>query len=61
MAYCKEGDKPRTVWPFSVIYSPFPEKKDDLHLVSVAGMVDVTCDDLTYDDLNQEYEIWDWD
>ena len=25
---------------------------EDLHLASVAGMVDITCDDLTYDDLN---------
>ena len=27
---------------------------EDLHLASVAGMVDITCDDLTYDDLNPE-------
>ena len=26
---------------------------DDLHLASVAGLVDITCDDLTCDDLNQ--------
>ena len=24
----------------------------DLHLASMAGMDDITCDDLTYDDLN---------
>ena len=27
---------------------------EDLHLGSVAGMVDITCDDLTYDDLNPD-------
>ena len=27
---------------------------EDLHLVSVAGMDDVSCDNLTYDDLNPE-------
>ena len=25
---------------------------EDQHLASVAGMADITCDDLTYDDLN---------
>ena len=30
--------------------------RDDQHLASLTGM-----DDLTYDDLNQECEIWDWD
>ena len=30
---------------------------DDLHLASVAGMYDITCEDLTYDDLNPECEI----
>ena len=30
---------------------------DDLHLMSVAGMDDITCDYLTYDDLNPESEI----
>ena len=30
---------------------------DDLHLASVAGMDDITCGDLTYDDLNQECVI----
>ena len=25
-----------------------------LHLATVAGMHDITCDDLSYDDLNQE-------
>ena len=30
---------------------------NDLHLASVAGMVDIICDDLTYDDLNPECEI----
>ena len=30
---------------------------DDLHIASVAGMDDITCDDLTYDDLNPECEI----
>ena len=33
---------------------------EDLHLVSVAGMNDIPCDDLTYDDLNQEcVRLWD--
>ena len=27
---------------------------EDLHLASVAGMDDITCDDLTYDDPNPE-------
>ena len=27
---------------------------EDLHLASMAGMVDITCDDITYDDLNPE-------
>ena len=27
---------------------------EDLHLMSVAGMDDIPCDDLIYDDLNQE-------
>ena len=30
---------------------------EDLYLASVAGMHYITCDDLTYDDLNQECEI----
>ena len=30
---------------------------EDLHLASVAGMDDITCDDQTYDYLNQECEI----
>ena len=30
---------------------------EDLHLSSVAGMDDITCDYLTYDDLNPECEI----
>ena len=30
---------------------------DDLHLASVAGMDNITCDHLTYDDLNQECEF----
>ena len=30
---------------------------DDLHLASVAGMDDKTCDELKYDDLNLECEI----
>ena len=30
---------------------------DYLCLASVAGMDDITCDDLIYDDLNPEYEI----
>ena len=34
---------------------------DVLHLASVAGMEDIICDYLTYDDLNPECEIWDWD
>ena len=29
---------------------------DDVHLASVAGTDDITCDDLTYDDLNPECE-----
>ena len=32
---------------------------EDLHLASVAGMDDIPCDDLTYDDINLECEIWD--
>ena len=31
--------------------------REDLHLASVAGMADIRCDDLTYDDLNPECEI----
>ena len=27
---------------------------DDIHLASLAGFDDIPCDDLTYDDLNQE-------
>ena len=27
---------------------------EDLHLASMAGMDDIICDDLTYDDLNPE-------
>ena len=30
---------------------------EDLHLASMAGMDDITCDDLTYDVLNPECEI----
>ena len=30
---------------------------DDQHLASVAGMDDIVCDDLIYDDLNPECEI----
>ena len=30
---------------------------DELHLASFTGMDDITCDDLTYDDLNPECEI----
>ena len=33
--------------------------RKDLHLPSVAGMADITCDDLTYDDLTQEcVRLW---
>ena len=33
---------------------------EDLYLASVAGMDNITCDDLIYDDLNQEYvRLWD--
>ena len=33
---------------------------EDLHLASVAGMDDILCDNLTYDDLNQEcVRLWD--
>ena len=33
---------------------------EDLHLASVAGMDDIPCDDLTYDDLNPERgRLWD--
>ena len=33
---------------------------EDLHLASVAGMDDIPCDDLTYDDLNPErVRLWD--
>ena len=31
--------------------------RDDLHLARVAGMDDITCDDLTYGDQNQECEM----
>ena len=31
--------------------------RDDLHLVSVAEMDDIICDDLAYDNLNPECEI----
>ena len=27
---------------------------EDLHLASIAGINDITCDDLTYDDLNPD-------
>ena len=27
---------------------------EDLHLASIAGMDDITCDDLPYDDLNPD-------
>ena len=30
---------------------------DGLHLASMAGMDDITCDDLTYDDPNPKCEI----
>ena len=30
---------------------------EDLHLASMAGMDDITCDELTYDDPNPECEI----
>ena len=30
---------------------------DGLHLASIAGMVDITRDDVTYNDPNQECEI----
>ena len=30
---------------------------DDQHLARVAGMDDITCDELTYDDPNQECKI----
>ena len=33
---------------------------EDLHFASVAGMDDIPCDDLTYDDLNPEcVRVWD--
>ena len=33
---------------------------EDLHLASVAGMDDILCDNLTYDDLNPEsVRLWD--
>ena len=32
---------------------------EELHLANVAGMDDITCDDLTYDDLNPEcVRLW---
>ena len=32
---------------------------EDIHLARVAGMDDIPCDDLTYDDLNQEcVSLW---
>ena len=30
---------------------------DDQHIASMAGMDDIPCDDLTYDDLNPKCEI----
>ena len=30
---------------------------DDLHLASVVRMDDITCDNITYDDLNPKCEI----
>ena len=33
---------------------------ENLHHASVAGMDDITCDNLTYNDLNLEYaRLWD--
>ena len=33
---------------------------EDLHLASVAGIDDIPCEDLTYDDLNPEcLRLWD--
>ena len=33
---------------------------EDLHVASVAGMDDITCDDLIYDDLSPEcVTLWD--
>ena len=33
---------------------------EDLHLASVAGMDDIPCNELKYDDLNQEcVRLWD--
>ena len=33
---------------------------EDLHLANVAALDDIPCDDLTYDDLNQEcVRLWD--
>ena len=34
---------------------------EDLHHACVAGMDDIRCENLTYDDLNPECEIWDYD
>ena len=35
---------------------------EDLHLASVAGMADITVDDLTSDDLNPDcVRLWDMD
>ena len=35
---------------------------EDVHLASLAGMDDITCDDQTYDDLNPDcVRLWDWD
>ena len=35
-------------------------KCKDLHLAGMAGMDDITCDDVTYDDLNPEcVRLWD--
>ena len=31
--------------------------QNDLHLASVVGMDDITCDDLTHDELNPESDI----
>ena len=35
---------------------------EDIHFASVAGMDDITCDDLKYVDVNKDCErLWYWD
>ena len=74
LARCRSSDvmSSHIISPIPVAQSythfdlPFLEKKEDiicvdLHLASVAGMDDITCDDLTFDHLNPEcVRLWCW-